>query len=227
MKKNTSASLSNFVDDVYILKALTRYNNKFKIISESVAEHSYFVAVLTLKMHDDYNFNLEEALKMALIHDIPELHLSDVTHDVKRNFPKLAQEVTNAEYVIMKNGAKKYIYLNVSSAFHSRLMKNAEEKMKSLLKEVNFHNSSYYIISNFSAKETKDSKIIYNNLTKQMSNKVRWVESIKCLENLNESKIIEIGPGNVLSGLVRRISNKFTLFNINSVEDLYNFVNEV
>ena len=103
MKKNTSASLSNFVDDVYILKALTRYNNKFKIISESVAEHSYFVAVLTLKMHDDYNFNLEEALKMALIHDIPELHLSDVTHDVKRNFPKLAQEVTNAEYVIMKH----------------------------------------------------------------------------------------------------------------------------
>ena len=106
-------------------------------------------------------------------------------------------------------------------------MKNAEEKMKSLLNKVNFHNSSYYIISNFSAKETKDSKIIYNNLTKQMSNKVRWVESIKCLENLNESKIIEIGPGNVLSGLIKRISNKFTLFNINSVEDLYNFVNEV
>jgi 5'-deoxynucleotidase YfbR-like HD superfamily hydrolase len=102
MKKNTLVSLSDFVDKIYTLKALTRYNNKFKIINESVAEHSYFVAVLVLKMHDDYNFNLEEALKMALIHDIPELHLSDVTHDVKRNFPKLAQEVTNAEYVIMK-----------------------------------------------------------------------------------------------------------------------------
>ena len=108
-----------------------------------------------------------------------------------------------------------------------RLLRNAEEKMKSLLNKVNFHNSSYYIISNFSAKETKDSKIIYNNLTKQMSNKVRWVESIKCLENLNEKKIVEIGPGNILSGLVKRISNNFTLFNINSVEDLYNFVNEV
>ena len=102
MKKNTSVSLSDFVDDVYILKALTRYNNKFKIISESVAEHSYFVAVLTLKLHDDYKFNLEKALKMSLIHDIPELHLSDVTHDVKRNFPKLAEEVVKAEYVIMK-----------------------------------------------------------------------------------------------------------------------------
>jgi len=103
MKKNTSVSLSDFVDNIYTLKALTRYNNKFKIISESVAEHSYFVAVLTLKLHDDYKFNLEKALKMALVHDIPELHLSDVTHDVKRNFPKLAKEVTKAEYVIMRD----------------------------------------------------------------------------------------------------------------------------
>jgi [acyl-carrier-protein] S-malonyltransferase len=99
--------------------------------------------------------------------------------------------------------------------------------MKTLLNKVNFQNSSYYIISNFSPKETKDSKIIYKNLSKQMSNKVRWVESIKCLENLKENKIIEIGPGNVLSGLIRRISNKFTLFNINSVKDLYNLIKEV
>ncbi len=103
MKRNMSDTLSDFVDNIYTLKALTRYNNKFKIISESVAEHSFFVAVLVLKMHDDYKFNLEKALKMGLIHDIPELHLSDVTHDVKRNFPKLAKEVTNAEYVIMRD----------------------------------------------------------------------------------------------------------------------------
>ena len=139
----------------------------------------------------------------------------------------IKEDLLKAENVIMKNGAKKFVHLNVSSAFHSKLMKNAEEKMKSLLNKVNFQNPSYYIISNFSAKETKDSKIIYSNLSKQMSNKVRWVESIECLENLNESEIIEIGPGNVLSGLIRRISNKFTLFNINSVEDLYNFVKEV
>jgi len=137
------------------------------------------------------------------------------------------EDLLNAEYVIMKNGAKKFINLNVSSAFHSRLMKNAEKKMKLYLNKVKFHNPSYHIISNFSAKETKNSKTILNNLTKQMSNKVRWVESIKCLDNLNESKIIEIGPGNVLSGLIKRISNNFTLFNINSIEDLYNFSNEI
>ena len=60
-----------------------------------------------------------------------------------------------------------------------------------------------------------------------MSNKVRWVESIQCLDSLNENKIIEIGPGNVLSGMIKRISNNFTLVNINSIDDLYNFANEV
>jgi len=133
------------------------------------------------------------------------------------------EDLLKAESIIIENGAKKYIYLNVSSAFHSRLMKNAETMMKSFLNKVNFKNSSYFIISNFSAQESRDSKIIFNNLSKQMSNKVRWTESIKRLENLNENKIIEIGPGKVLSGLIKRISNKFTLFNVNSIDDLYNF----
>jgi 5'-deoxynucleotidase YfbR-like HD superfamily hydrolase len=112
MKKNMSVSLSDFVDNIYTLKALTRYNNKFKIINESVAEHSFFVAVLVLKMYDDYKFDLGKALKMALVHDIPELHLSDVTHDVKRNFPNLAKEVLKAEYSIMRHK-----YPNWLSAF--------------------------------------------------------------------------------------------------------------
>ena len=133
------------------------------------------------------------------------------------------EDLLKAESIIIENGAKKYIYLNVSSAFHSRLMKNAETMMKSFLNKVNFKYSSYFIISNFSAQESRDSKIIFNNLSKQMSNKVRWTESIKRLENLNENKIIEIGPGKVLSGLIKRISNKFTLFNVNSIDDLYNF----
>ena len=93
------------------------------------------------------------------------------------------------------------------------------------LSKVSFYNSSYFIIPNFSAEETKDSKIIFNNLSKQMSNKVRWVESIKCLENLKETNIIEIGPGKVLSNLIKRISNKFTVTNINSIGDLESFAN--
>ena len=101
--KSKFCLILSIISYYFIERPARNKNNKFKIISESVAEHSYFVAVLTLKLHDDYEFDLEKALKMALVHDIPELHLSDVTHDVKRNFPKLADEVTKAEYVIMRD----------------------------------------------------------------------------------------------------------------------------
>ena len=137
----------------------------------------------------------------------------------------IKEDLTTAELIIMNNGAKKFIYLNVSAAFHSKIMKTAEEKMQLFLNQISFNNPSNSIISNFSAKDSIDPKVIFYNLSKQMSNKVRWVESIKCLENLNETKIIEIGPGNILSGLIKRISNKFTVTNINSIKDLDKFAN--
>ncbi len=93
--------VKQFSQKIYDLKALTRYNNKFKIINESVAEHSFFVAILILKLHEVYNFDLEKALSMGLIHDIPELHLSDITYDVKKNFPKLKALILDAEKTII------------------------------------------------------------------------------------------------------------------------------
>ena len=130
------------------------------------------------------------------------------------------EDLSFAESIIMNNGAIKFVYLNVSAAFHSKIMKNAEKKMKTYLNNVDFKDPSYPVISNFSAKDSKNSKVLFDNLTKQMSNKVRWVESIKCLDNLNETKIIEIGPGKVLSGLIKRISKNFIDNNINCVNDL-------
>jgi 5'-deoxynucleotidase YfbR-like HD superfamily hydrolase len=93
--------VKQFSQEIYALKALTRYNNKFKLINESVAEHSFFVAILILKLYEVYNFDLEKALSMGLIHDVPELHLSDITYDVKRNFPKLRDSILDAEKSII------------------------------------------------------------------------------------------------------------------------------
>ena len=133
------------------------------------------------------------------------------------------EDLTYAESIIMNNGAKKFLYLNVSAAFHSKIMKKAEKKMKKFLSKVDFKDPSYPVISNFSAKDSKKSRVLFDNLSKQMSNKVRWVESIKCLDNLNETKIIEIGPGKVLSGLIKKISNNFIVNNINCIKDLEYF----
>ena len=93
--------VKQFSQEIYALKALTRYNNKFKLINESVPEHSFFVAILILKLYEVYNFDLEKALSMGLIHDVPELHLSDITYDVKRNFPKLRDSILDAEKSII------------------------------------------------------------------------------------------------------------------------------
>ena len=103
--------VKQFSQEIYALKALTRYNNKFKLINESVAEHSFFVAILILKLHEVYNFDLEKALSMGLIHDIPELHLSDITYDVKRNFPKLRDSILDAEKTIINKQYPEWSHL--------------------------------------------------------------------------------------------------------------------
>lgn len=134
----------------------------------------------------------------------------------------IKDDLSSAESILINNGAKKYIHLNVSSAFHSQIMKDAEIEMKSYLKDVVFSNPDYPIISNFSANFSSDKKILFNNLTNQMSNKVRWTESIQQLSKVGEKNILEIGPGKVLSGLIKRITNDFTVISINSIKDLEN-----
>ena len=125
-----------------------------------------------------------------------------------------------SESIIIKEGAKKFVKLNVSAAFHSKIMKDAEKKMRDSLFDIELHNPLYHVISNYSAKASNEKSIIFENLSKQMSNRVKWVNSIKLLESKNEKNIIEIGPGKTLTGIIKRISNKFNHFNINTVDDI-------
>ena len=135
------------------------------------------------------------------------------------------EDLLYAEKFFKESGALKFILLNVSAAFHSNLMKTAEEKMLNYINKIKFNSSNINIISNYSAESSNNNSIISQNLSKQMSNKVRWVESIKTLENLKEETIIEIGPSKVLSGLIKRINKKFKLINFNSINDIENIKN--
>ena len=130
------------------------------------------------------------------------------------------KDLENSREIFLKNNVKKYVLLNVSSAFHSRFMINAQKTLNEYLEVLNFNQNKINIISNYSANISNDSNTIKENLKNQMANKVRWTESIKKLENIGESKIIEIGPGKVLSGLIKRISDNFDIKTINKVSDL-------
>ena len=139
----------------------------------------------------------------------------------------IMKNIIFSEKIFKDNGARKFILLNVSSAFHSKIMKEAELKMKDELKKINFLEPSFSVISNYSASQSNDKDVLFESLSKQMSNKVRWMESIRLLDSLKEKNIIEFGPGKVLTNIIKRISKNFELFNINKIEDIEKLKNGI
>ena len=96
------------IDKIYTLRDLKRYNNTPRIKDESVAEHTAFVALIVLQLHKEYDFNVERALKMALTHDLGEIYITDIPHNVKRMFPDVHIAIQNAELQIYKNEFPNY-----------------------------------------------------------------------------------------------------------------------
>ena len=135
----------------------------------------------------------------------------------------LIEDINSSEQVFSENGIKRYVKLNVSAAFHSNFMSDAQSKLINEIDKINFKNSDLPIISNYDSTINSNKDSIKNALKKQMANKVRWTDSIKKLEETDTTQIIEIGPGKVLSGLITRITKKFDIKSIDKIEDLKKF----
>ena len=116
----------------------------------------------------------------------------------------------------------KNIKLPVSAPFHCMLMSPATKIMDKHLNNAKFSNPKNMIVSNVTAEPTNDPKKIKNLLIEQIEKPVRWRESIVNMINLGCDKFIEIGPGKVLSGLVKRINRNVKLIPINNIDDLEN-----
>ena len=129
-------------------------------------------------------------------------------------------EINNSEKIFVSNGIKKFVKLNVSAAFQSKFMIEAQNKLNMEIDKIILLDPVCSIISNFDASINNSAKNIIKNLKLQMSNRVRWTESILNLEKSGENQIIEIGPGKVLSSLIKRISKKFDIISINNIQDL-------
>ena len=114
----------------------------------------------------------------------------------------------------------KNIKLNVSAPFHCELMKTATELMRNELAKVVFKDFRTALISNVTAQEIDDNLLIRDLLIRQIESRVRWRESINYMINNGVNNFIEIGPGKVLSGLVKRIDKKVKVSAINNEEDI-------
>tara|TARA_B100000902_G_C27273485_1_gene897578 strand:- start:833 stop:1762 length:930 start_codon:yes stop_codon:yes gene_type:complete len=114
----------------------------------------------------------------------------------------------------------KNIKLPVSAPFHSSLMKKATENMKEKINALNFSNGQNNLISNVTAKESSNISEIKELLVKQIESRVRWRESVINMINNGVNQFIEIGPGKVLCGLIKRINKDLKLISINSEADI-------
>ena len=121
---------------------------------------------------------------------------------------------------LLKKSHIKNIKLPVSAPFHCKLMKQATEIMKKEIDKINFLEGKNKLISNVTAQEIKNNDELKSLLIRQIENRVRWRESVINMINSGVNQFIEIGPGKVLSGLVKRINKNVKINSINNEIDI-------
>lgn len=119
-----------------------------------------------------------------------------------------------------KRGANMVLKLKVSIPSHSSYMKEAKEKLKKELEKIDFRKPDFPIIPNYSAESTEEPYALKQALIEQMTNPLKWEESIRKAIHLGINTFIEIGPGKVLSGLVRRINTKVETLRVSDLQTL-------
>ena len=123
----------------------------------------------------------------------------------------------------LKKKQIKFVKLPVSAPFHCPLMKKATDEMKNKINETEFKEPSVGIISNVNAKPQTNSDNIKSLLIQQIEKPVKWRESINYMIGSGINKFIEIGPGKVLSGLIKRIDRNVKINHINNLLDIRNW----
>jgi len=131
-----------------------------------------------------------------------------------------AEKVAEAAKIIEESGAKRVIPLEVSGAFHSSLMSPAVSRFEEELKKVTFCNPDFPVVGNVDGKPADNAQEIQRKLADQITSSVQWVASIDYIASQGVTHFLEIGPGNVLKGLIRKINRELKVHNIRTPEDI-------
>lgn len=132
------------------------------------------------------------------------------------------EAVDRACEVLKERGAKRAIKLNVSAPFHCGLMMPAQVRLAINLADLEYSDLLFPIVHNVDAAVNEEAANVYDRLTRQVSSPVKWMQSVETLASNGVEKFVEIGPGKVLSGLVRQINRELSYVNIEDSESLSN-----
>ena len=218
-----------FIHSMAILKVLNRKFKPDMVAGHSLGEFSALVAAEVLSFEDGLKLvslranamqkaceqtNGTMAAILALDNKVIENTCSEVEGIVTAanyNCPGqvvISGEVSSVEKaceLLKKKGARRALILPVSGAFHSELMKRAKEELSEAILKADFNKPICPIYQNFTAKDEIEVGKIKTNLIAQLTSPVKWTQSISQMIKDGASKFIEIGPGNVLQGLINKI----------------------
>jgi [acyl-carrier-protein] S-malonyltransferase len=160
---------------------------------------------------------LDEAVLTAICHDT-ETVIANYNTPGQLVISGMKDNVLKASEQAQSAGASRVVPLNVSGAFHSPLMKPAQEGLAAIIASLEFHDPTIPVVANTTALPLTSGDQVKRELIDQVCNGVQWQRSIEYMINDGITTFIEIGPGRVLSGLVKRISKEVQLQNVGSVE---------
>ena len=151
---------------------------------------------------------------------------AEIANDNSNGQLVLSGKIKDLESIndFLKTKKIKSVKLSVSAPFHCSLMSKATEEMSKQLKKIDFKHSNNIIFSNVTGQEVSDPHNLKNLLIDQIEKRVRWRESIINMINKGVEHFVEIGPGKVLSGLIKRINKDVKITSINNQSDIENLM---
>lgn len=249
----TNAQPALLTTSIAILDFFNEYNIQADYVAgHSLGEYSALVAAGAITFEEGVyavrkRGELMEAAvpnregTMAAILGLDREPLNEVTESVtKEGFPvQLANLNCPGQIVISgtrkgvelasekakEAGAKRALPLDVSGPFHSSLMKPAAEKFKDVLNSLHIEDAKIPVIANVNAEPVTNANVIIEKLVEQLYSPVQWEDSVKKMINLGVDTFIEIGPGKVLSGLVKKIDRSVKTFAVSDFETCLATVN--
>ncbi|MFV8827114.1 ACP S-malonyltransferase [Alkalihalobacterium sp. APHAB7] len=244
--ENTQPALLTM--SVAVLEAMKEYDiTPDYVAGHSLGEYSALVCAKSISFEDAVHtvrqrgLFMEEAVPagegaMAAILGMDRHALLEVTEEVSNNGGSVqlanlncpgqivisgtAEGVGKASELAKEKGAKRVIPLQVSGPFHSSLMKPAAEKLSTVLDEITISEAEVPVIANVTADVVTNSAEIKEKLIEQVYSPVLWEDTVRRLLDLGVDTFVEIGAGNVLSGLVRKVQRRVNVYSISDIESI-------
>ncbi len=255
LTKNTQPAILTVSYSIFkVLKEEFEFDlSSFKYFAgHSLGEYSALVCAESLNINDalyllhERGKAMQESVPVGMGSMIAILgmeinEISDLLNNINNNkgICEIANDNANGQVIIsgskdnidalqkvLKDRKKKSIPLKVSAPFHCSLMKPAAEIMKDKINNTKFNDPLLKIVNNVTAKPENNSSIIKKLLIDQIFSTVRWRESIINMSDGGVKNFIEIGPGKVLIGMVKRTVKNANCFSINSIADIKNLKDE-